>query len=75
MLLAVVDTVRDSTVQLYLLVMIGLQLACAFAFNVAFGTDNIYFSNMSRAFISLFTMVCTCFPTALRLPREPRSCV
>jgi hypothetical protein len=57
MLLAVVDTLRDSTVLLYLAVMIGLQLACAFAFHIAFGSENNHFSSITRSFITVFRMV------------------
>ena len=57
MLLAVVDTLRDSTVLLYLAVMVGLQLACAFAFYVAFGGENNHFSSITRSFITVFRMV------------------
>jgi hypothetical protein len=60
MLLAVVDTMRDSAVLLYLLVLLALQLACAFAFHIAFGGENNHFSTMSRSFISMFRMVGWC---------------
>jgi Polycystin cation channel len=60
MLLAVVDTMRDSAVLLYLLVLLALQLACAFAFHIAFGGENNHFSTMSRSFISMFRMVGSC---------------
>lgn len=60
MLLAVVDTLRDSTVLLYLAVMMGLQLACSFAFHIAFGADNNHFSSITRSFITVFRMVCAC---------------
>jgi hypothetical protein len=66
MLLAVVDTLRDATVLLYLAVMLGLQIACAFAFHVAFGAENNHFSSITRAFITVFRMVC---------PPSPPACV
>lgn len=59
MLLAVVDTLKNATVLLYLAVMMGLQLACAFAFNIAFGADNNYFSSITRSFTTVFKMVCS----------------
>ena len=57
MLLAIVKTWQHATVILYLGAMIGFVLACAFAFQIAFGAENTNFSSMSRSFMALFQMV------------------
>jgi hypothetical protein len=57
MLLAIVKTWYDATVILYLSAMIGFVMACAFAFQIAFGAENANFGSMSRSFMSLFRMV------------------
>jgi hypothetical protein len=57
MLLAIVKTWFDGTVILYLGAMLGFVLACAFAFEIAFGAEDQDFASMSRSFMSLFRMV------------------
>jgi hypothetical protein len=64
MLLAIVKTWQNATVILYLGAMIGFVLACAFAFQIAFGAENPNFSSISRSFMALFQIVsgCPCLP-------------
>ena len=57
MLMAVVLTWQDVTVVLYLGVMMGLVLAFAVAFHVAFGSENVRYYSLVRSMGSLFRMV------------------